>query len=97
MDAHSQSAREPVLFTMERLSDSTGVSGTGRVLDGVVFHTGQVVICWRTDLRQPTGHSSLAVYPTVEAFIGVHLLPHDTAASRITLLHGMNEELAPYA
>ncbi|MEA2639433.1 MAG: hypothetical protein QOF51_827, partial [Chloroflexota bacterium] len=60
---------EPQLFTLIRHRDETGVSGTGRVLDGVVFHTGQVVICWRSDLN-PTrpGASSLAIYPSWDAF-----------------------------
>lgn len=29
---------EPKLFTVTRKSDESGVSGTGRILDGVVFH-----------------------------------------------------------
>jgi adenine-specific DNA-methyltransferase len=33
----------PRLFTLVRKIDQSGISGTGRVLDGVVFHTGQVV------------------------------------------------------
>jgi len=31
---------EPKLFSLLRYEDETGVSGTGRVLDGVIFHTG---------------------------------------------------------
>ncbi len=38
---------EPRLFTLFRHVDESGISGTGRVLDGVIFHTGQVVVCWR--------------------------------------------------
>jgi hypothetical protein len=68
---------EPRLFTLIRKQDATGVSGTGRVLDGVVFHTGQVVICWRSDLRQDDpGYSSISVYPSWEAFEHVHIDPH---------------------
>lgn len=69
--------REPTLFTMIRHEDESGVSGTGRVLDGVIFHTGQVVVCWRTDLRQGgSGFSSIAIYPSWEAFEHIHVEPH---------------------
>ncbi len=68
---------EPRLFSLERMEDETGVSGTGRVLDGVVFHTGQVVVCWRTDLRKEVpGYSSIAIYESWAAFAHIHLSPH---------------------
>lgn len=75
---------EPRLFTMIRRADESGVSGTGRVLDGAVFHTGQVVVCWRSDLNidQP-GFSSLAVYASWEAFLHVHVRPHPANATEI--------------
>ncbi len=70
-------ATEPRLFTVIRRHDASGISGTGRVLDGVVFHTGQVVVCWRTDVNQPeSGYSSLSIYPSWEAFKHVHLDSH---------------------
>lgn len=74
---------EPVLFTLIRHQDESGVSGTGRVLDGVVFHTGQVVICWRTDLRDEEGFSSITVYPSWEAFEHVHVDPHPEEQTEI--------------
>ena len=47
------------------------MSVLGRVLDGVVFHTGQVVVCWRTDLDatqgKGRGRSSLGIYASWEA------------------------------
>lgn len=48
----NDNSSEPQVFTLIRHADQTGISGTGRVIDGVIFHTGQVVICWRTDLAQ---------------------------------------------
>jgi len=65
---------EPKLFTLIRNKDESGVSGTGRVLDGVLWHTGQVTICWRTDKRH--GHSSLGIYPNWEAFQYIHIDSH---------------------
>jgi hypothetical protein len=78
---------EPRLFTLERRSDETGVSGTGRVLDGVIFHTGQVVICWRSDVNpEKPGFSSLAIYSSWEAFLHVHVEPHPAEATKIRFL-----------
>jgi hypothetical protein len=77
----------PKPFTLIRLSDETGVSGTGRVLDGVIFHTGQVVVCWRSDLKQEeNGFSSLGIYPSWEAFLRIHVEPHPKEASEIQFL-----------
>lgn len=78
---------EPQLFTLFRHVDETGVSGTGRVLDGALFHTGQVVVCWRTDLNTgPSGFSSLAIYPSWEAFQHVHVDPHPAGAAEVRFL-----------
>ena len=65
---------EPRLFTLWRRGDESGISGTGRVLDGVVFHNGKVVACWRSDLNG--GHSSVVVYDTWDGFLAVHVAPH---------------------
>jgi hypothetical protein len=75
---------EPRLFYLVRHVDQSGVSGTGRVLDGVVFHTGQVVVCWRSDIRADApGYSSIAIYNTWEAFLHVHVRPHQPGATEI--------------
>lgn len=75
---------EPTLFSLIRRTDETGVSGTGRVLDGVIFHTGQVVICWRADLNPAKrGFSSLSIYSSWDAFLHVHVRPHPPAATEI--------------
>lgn len=60
------------LFSMYRFSDASGVSGTGRVLDGVIWHNGKVTVCWRTT------HSSIAVYDSWEAFSAIHVDSHPT-------------------
>jgi hypothetical protein len=65
---------EPRMFTVIRHFDASGVSGTGCVMDGIVFHTGQVVVCWRSDLDPSRpGHSSLCIYPSWEAFTRIHM------------------------
>jgi hypothetical protein len=67
---------EPRLFTMIRYHDERGVSGTGGVFDGVVFHTGNVVIGWRTDEKH--GYTRIGVSDTGEAFTFVHMDSHPT-------------------
>lgn len=42
-------------FHLQRLVDDTGVSGTGRVAEGVVFQNGKCVLSWLTS------HTSVAV------------------------------------
>ncbi len=74
----------PRLFTLIRRADETGVSGTGRVLDGTIFHTGQVVVCWRSDLRSDKpGFSSLVIYSCWEAFLAIHVAPHPAEQTEI--------------
>lgn len=69
---------------MIRHQDETGISGTGRVLDGVIFHTGQVVVCWRSDLRaEKPGFSSLVIYDSWEAFMSIHVTPHPAGQTEI--------------
>jgi hypothetical protein len=33
-------------FVLDRCEDATGVSGTGRIVEGVEFSDGRVVMCW---------------------------------------------------
>jgi len=75
---------EPRLFSMVRESDESGVSGTGRVLDGVRFHNGMVSVCWRTDVGAAAhGHTSIGVYPTWEAFEFIHISSHPTNQTKV--------------
>jgi hypothetical protein len=84
---------EPQLFTVRRLIDETGVSGTGRVIDGIIFHTGQVVICWRSDINSPVaGHSSIGIYPSWDAFLQVHVHAHPAGSMEIQFLSTGEED-----
>lgn len=77
--------QEPRLFSLIRNFDQSGISGTGRVLDGVIFHNGQVVICWRSDVNEDKlGFSSLGVYPSWEAFLQIHVKPHPDNQTEIS-------------
>lgn len=46
-------------------------------MDGIIFHNGQVVVCWRSDLNEMKSEaSSLGIYPSWEAFQRIHIDPH---------------------
>lgn len=63
--------KEPVLFAMVRPKDETGVSGTGHVLDGVIWPgSGRVQVQWRSDT------SSLNTYECYDDFYKVHVASH---------------------
>lgn len=59
-------------FVMERQYDVSGVSGTGLVLEGVLFSTGVVVVHWLT----PPPRGSISVFDSLEQFLSIHVRPH---------------------
>lgn len=72
------------VFRMIRESDTSGVSGTGCILEGVVFHNGQVVCCWRSDVEGAgIGEPSIGIYPTWHAFETIHITSHPHNGTRI--------------
>lgn len=77
-------SEDPRTFYVLRETDTTGISGTGRVLDGVIFHTGQVVVCWRS------AHGSITIFEDWNAFDSVHLRAHPENRARVTFLDGGN-------
>ncbi len=80
---------EPRLFTISRRFDASGTSGTGRVMDGVIFHTGQVVVCWRSDVDPDrAGFSSICIYPSWDAFKHIHIDPHPENQTEVFFMSG---------
>lgn len=53
-------------FELHRDEDSSGVSGTGRVAEGVIFSNGKVALTWLTK------YSSVSIYDDIEAAIHNH-------------------------
>ena len=75
---------EPRLFHIIRHGDESGVSGTGRVLDGILWANGQVTIQWRTDLDPlKRGFSSMTIFDSFAAFESIHITSHPTNNTEI--------------
>jgi len=60
-------------FFVLRHRDPSGVAGTGRIVEGVVFPCGKVVLKWRL----PT--SSLVIFENFTEFRDIYLMAHPTA------------------
>jgi hypothetical protein len=56
----------PRRFMLRRRRDVSGVTGTGRVADGVVFADGAVALRWRGT------YPATAVWPGIAGVIAVH-------------------------
>jgi len=67
-------------FYLQRSSDETGISGTGRVLNGVLFTSGKVVVEWCGQYASVTLHESM------ESFKAVHMSPHHPTANKLVWL-----------
>tara|TARA_R100001129_G_C5310687_1_gene245087 strand:- start:617 stop:958 length:342 start_codon:yes stop_codon:yes gene_type:complete len=76
-------------FTVCRQSDESGVSGTGVVIEGVQYATGQVVLHWLT----PFPKGSIAIFESLTDFKKVHINPHPDNKTIITWSDGRQEEL----
>ena len=64
-------------FQLVRRNDESGVSGTGTVLDGVVFCNGRVAAIWRG------GVQSLSLFRSMEEFEAIHVSSHKSNGSVI--------------
>lgn len=56
----------PRFFRLMRAEDESGVSGTGYVADGVVWHDGTCAVHWRTE------HTSTTVYRDFATVLAIH-------------------------
>lgn len=57
---------QPETFDLVRLVDETGISGTGKVAEGVVFGDGTTVLRWLTE------HRSTVVYESAREVLAIH-------------------------
>lgn len=64
-------------FYLNRVKDQTGVSRTGRVLEGVVTQSGKVIVEWRPP------HSSVAIYASLAEFLTIHVDCHPSCSDLV--------------
>ncbi len=57
-------------FYLQRNIDVNGVSGTGKVVEGVVLPSGRVVIEWQGK------YPSICIYNSIQEFQSVHVDSH---------------------
>lgn len=75
----------PRAFSMIRNADESGTSGTGKVLDGVIFPCGKVAVCWDT-ANNPDSKvdvNSVSVFDSLQEFQDVHIGQHPTNKTQI--------------
>lgn len=73
------------MFEMYRESDESGVSGTGKVLEGVVFKGGTTVVRWLSP------NPSTTIFNTFSSFESIHITPHPTNNTKIKWLDEGNK------
>lgn len=66
----SNDSKPPRRFYLERIKDETGVSRTGRVLEGVLWQNGEVTVQWRPP------HSTFGFYHSLREFEIIHVDCH---------------------
>ncbi len=71
-------------FTVCRVNDESGVSGTGVVIEGIVLATGQCVVHW----LYPAPRGSIAMFDSITDFATVHIKPHPGNETIITYEDG---------
>ena len=54
------------LFYLHRSEDESGISGTGRIAQGIVFDNGKVALTWLSD------HPSVTVYDNIGEVRAIH-------------------------
>lgn len=70
---------------MQRLDDQTGVSRTGRVLEGVLWQNGEVTVQWRPP------HCTYGHYHSLEEFKIIHVDCHPSCNEIVWI----DEEIPP--
>jgi hypothetical protein len=69
-NSFSENSNPPRRFYLERLKDETGISRTGRVLEGILWQNGEVTVQWRPP------HSTMGFYHSMDEFDLIHVSCH---------------------
>jgi hypothetical protein len=71
-------------FEMVREGDETGVSGTGKVLEGCIYSDGTCVVRWVTD----NSPRSTQIWESLASFIAIHITPHPDNKTKLVFSDG---------
>lgn len=69
----------PKRFYLNRTNDETGISRTGRVLEGCLLQSGKVVTEWRPPM------STIGIYNSFDEFLKIHVLCHPSCSEVVWL------------
>lgn len=76
-------------FQMYRAHDESGISGTGVVVEGVIFSDGKVIIRWVVHTN------SISIYETFVDFEKIHIGSHPTNKTILIWENGERTEYGP--
>jgi hypothetical protein len=85
--AEKRAPRGIETFTVCRQNDEGGISGTGVVIEGVLFATGQVVLHWLS----PSPLGSISIFASMDDFKKIHAAPHKDNKTIITWSDGRQD------
>ena len=95
-DMSDEAPPAPRLFYLRRTSDESGVSGTGVVLQGCVWPSGQVAVCWCAPAGPvPVADNIPQPYRSFAHFTAVHVGQHPPEQSEVVFLDGLPPPDAP--
>ena len=72
-------------FEVVRNNDETGISGTGKVIEGVVFEDGTCVTRW---VAGTSPGRSTVIWDSFGAFMAIHVSPHPDNKTEIVFSDG---------
>lgn len=72
-------------FTLTRLRDKTGISGTGLVCEGIQFFNGKVTCTWHSDI------ASVEILESFDDFLRLHVYNHNNG-SQISWEDGTDQD-----
>ena len=76
-------------FFLLRNKDLSGISGVGRIAEGILFHDGQVVLSWFGR------HHTIEVSPTLQDTIDIHGHSGHTVIEWLDEEEGLNNDGKP--
>jgi len=78
-NSYKEGGKEFRRFYLNRVKDETGISRTGRVLEGVLTQSGKVITEWRPP------HSTIGIYTSMKEFMTIHVDCHPSCNEVIWL------------